>query len=168
MKTPATYIWYDNHGEGLNRYGLFRRNFELDARPEKAELHLFADERYRLIVNGRTVCHGPARYKLGYPEYDTVDIAKYLEAGENVIAVMVCAYGQRTFITDLTHGGFIAWGEIKETSGKTIDFSTGPEWKAIRSQGHLETEHKMTFAIGLPELLDARKLAADWAEADFD
>ena len=48
-------------GAGRNRYVAFRRAFALGEPSKTAMFHLFADTRYRLIVNGETVCHGPAR-----------------------------------------------------------------------------------------------------------
>ena len=59
--------------------------------PQHATLHLFADVRYMLWVNGRYVERGPARFEPAAPEYDSVDITKFLRAGENLISILVTA-----------------------------------------------------------------------------
>lgn len=162
----AKFVWYDETGEGLNRYGLFRRVLTLGGQPT-GTLHLFADQRYRLLVNGQVIGHGPARFKLVAPEYDTFDLAPWLREGRNVIAVMVCAYGIKTFITDESVGALIAWGEVNDATGARQDLATPSGWRARRSDGHRETDRKMTFAVGLPEVIDARVTPADWAAPEF-
>ena len=57
----------------------------------EAALHLFADVRYLLWVNGKYVTRGPARFNPKGPEYDTVPIDRILKAGVNTIAVLVMA-----------------------------------------------------------------------------
>ena len=73
-KHPASFIWLDKTGEGRLVYALFRKDFELNKIPDKAELHLFADSRYHLFVNGTFINFGPGRFYPANPEYDTYDI----------------------------------------------------------------------------------------------
>jgi alpha-L-rhamnosidase len=44
-------------------YGVyhFRKTFKLENLPAKLVVHVSADNRYRLFVNGKAVCSGPAR-----------------------------------------------------------------------------------------------------------
>ncbi|RMD76121.1 MAG: hypothetical protein D6820_13290, partial [Lentisphaerae bacterium] len=163
----AQYVWIDSTGEGKNRYVLFRRNIILADLPIDASFQLFADHRYRLLVNGKTLGHGPARFKLKSPEYDTWDLLPHLKSGKNVIAVMVCAYGDKTFITDESIGGFIAWGKIHCRNGEEWDLATPGHWRALRSPAHSDDVEKMTFALGFPEVLDGRRFPAAWTEPDF-
>lgn len=69
----------------------FRRSFELRAAPRGAVLHLFADARYLLWINGRYVLEGPARFETGGPEYDSIDVGRDLRSGDNCIVVLVLA-----------------------------------------------------------------------------
>lgn len=39
----------------------FRRTFELPEKPEKFEINVSADNRFRLYVNGKSIATGPAR-----------------------------------------------------------------------------------------------------------
>ena len=69
-----------------NVHLLFRRKFEA-AGGKKTEVFISADDYYKLYVNGKFVCQGPAP---GYPfhyYYNKVDITEYVAAGENLIAV---------------------------------------------------------------------------------
>ncbi len=75
----AKYIWYDAHGEGRNRYAMFRRTFELKQIPDQAKLHLFADSFYTLWINGIYVNFGPTRFDPRYPQFDTHDLSALLQ-----------------------------------------------------------------------------------------
>lgn len=69
-----------------NVHMLFRRRF-MARHSERTNLFISADDYYKLYVNGKFVCQGPAP---GYPfhyYYNKVDITEFLEDGENLIAV---------------------------------------------------------------------------------
>ena len=69
---------------------LFRRVFVLDdPLPASFIIHISADQRYDLFVNGRRVCYGPARGDLLHTRFDSVQIAPYLVTGKNVLALSV-------------------------------------------------------------------------------
>ena len=67
----------------------FRKQFTVPEEPAKAELHVFADARYLLWINGRYVVRGPSRFHPRRPEYDTVDVKPWLRRGSNTLAVLV-------------------------------------------------------------------------------
>jgi alpha-L-rhamnosidase len=79
--------------ERKEAHGLFRKTFELDSVPERVPARVTADSRYVLFVNGREVNRGPVRSQPRRLHYDLLDLAPYLETGENVIAVHVKYYG---------------------------------------------------------------------------
>lgn len=68
---------------------LFRRSFTLEQAPTKAVLHISAEARYKLYVNGQRVAVGPCRSSGEEKYYDTLDIAPYLREGENTIFCQV-------------------------------------------------------------------------------
>lgn len=148
----AKFIWMDDHGRGRQRHVLFRRRFHLRATPRQAQLHLFADTRYRLVVNGHTVGHGPARFHVAHPEYDTHEISRYLRRGANVITVLVNSHGRGTFSADASIGGLIAWGKIGG-----VNVATGPEWEAVEVTAFSRDSLPLSFALGPAEILDARQ-----------
>ena len=64
--SQAAFIWTDPHGRGRNVWAMLGREIEL-----AGAISLFADTRYRLLVSGAMVGHGPARFFPGQPEADT-------------------------------------------------------------------------------------------------
>lgn len=69
-----------------NAHILFRSSFQAET-GKQAIIYISADDYYKLYLNGRFVCQGPAP---GYPfhyYYNKVDITDYLREGENIIAV---------------------------------------------------------------------------------
>ena len=71
--------------------------FELDSQPEKAELYITADSRYKLWVNGRYVARGPARSYPQQQQVDCLDIGDLLKPGRNTLAVQVYQPGYSHF-----------------------------------------------------------------------
>jgi hypothetical protein len=167
----APFIWTDDTATGRNRHALFRRTFTLDNAQsvDHAILNIFADSRYRLIINGKTLPHGPARFYPEHPPYDTHDPRPHLRDGVNVIAVLVCGFGScRNFQAEPGPGGLVIWGEIQAGS-KVIDLKTGAEnWKALEADAFDTGAPKMSFALNPAEILDSRALPAGWDQPEFD
>lgn len=69
-----------------NSHILFRRTFHTQKRAQ-TYIYISADDYYKLYINGRFVCQGPAA---GYPfhyYYNKVDISDFITNGENTLAV---------------------------------------------------------------------------------
>ena len=71
--------WISCPGVSQRAYGVyhFRKTFVLSVAPVRFIVHVSADNRYRLFVNGRPVCFGPARSDLAHWNFETIDIAAY-------------------------------------------------------------------------------------------
>ncbi len=71
----------------------FRKTVTLEEVPAVHTIRVSADSRYKLYVNGAFVTEGPQK-AIDRIEWfvDTVDVAPYLTAGENVMAVEVLRY----------------------------------------------------------------------------
>ena len=80
----------DYNGEILpDRYVCFRRNFSLDVIPAEVMLSISAESEYAVYLNGKRL---EMTQFPDYPNRKTVsvmDVTQYLEAGENVICVLV-------------------------------------------------------------------------------
>lgn len=73
--------------EHRNRHILFRKKFCCDNLCDNALIYISADDYYKLYINGQFVTQGPApSYHLNY-NYNVIDVSKYLQKGENLIAV---------------------------------------------------------------------------------
>lgn len=158
-KYPAAFA------EIVNTYCVGRKTFDLDAVPKKAPLFITADQSYRLYINGKFVCSGPARgYQHSWP-FDEIDAAKYLKKGKNIIAVRAYNAGRSTF-GYITQGraGFIFALELG--NGKNI-LSDG-KVKVRRQSGCDRNTAQFTIQLNNQEHIDLRVENPDWINADFD
>jgi len=113
---------------------LFRKSFELQAKPEKFVVHISADNHYRLFVNGQYILRGPARGDLSHWFYETVDLADYLQPGKNAIAAEVVNWGPKrsfTYFSQMT--SFILQGDSK--AEKMVNTSGG-SWKCFQNEAY--------------------------------
>lgn len=151
------FIWSDGHGTGRNRFVLFRHRLEIESVPAHADLHLFADTRYRLWINGHVAGYGPARFLPSHPEFDTIDLAPWLQAGRNTILVEVNHRGANAFDAVPSIGGFIAWGRIG-----SVDLATPGAWRCRDADAWDAQSPCWSFAQGPIEICDTRALPPAW------
>ena len=98
-----------------NHFAQFRRDLRLRSPGKVALLHITADKSYKLFVNGRYVCRGPARGYQSHWPFDSVDIRPYLKPGHNWISVEAYNPGISTFqYLHLTRAGLLCAPEGKE------------------------------------------------------
>src|SRR5271170_979820 len=71
----------------------FRKSLQLAAKPRRYMVHVSADNRFILFVNGHRVGDGPARGDLAHWRYETFDLAQYLSAGSNLVTATVWNFG---------------------------------------------------------------------------
>ena len=81
LKHTWTAQWITHPSESTLDYGvfLFRNSFELQDKQAEFLVHVSADNRYRLFVNGESVCFGPALGDINHYRYETIDIATFLD-----------------------------------------------------------------------------------------
>ena len=118
-----------------NAYGVFhfRRTLELASRPERFIVHVSADNRYRLFVNGQQVSSGPQRSDLMHWRYETLDLAPHLRAGRNVLAALVWNWGpDRPAAQFSRRTAFLMQGDTEREAVA----NTGREWKVLRNPGY--------------------------------
>jgi hypothetical protein len=80
-----------------------RRTFDLTTAPARFVVHVSADNRYRLYVNGVQVSSGPQRSDVAHWRYETIDIAPQLHVGRNVIAGLVWNWGSTRPVAQHSH-----------------------------------------------------------------
>jgi hypothetical protein len=111
----------------------FRRTLTLDAAPQRFVVHVSADNRYLLHVNGRRVGTGPARGDLENWPFDTYDLASFLQPGANLVAATVWNYGVDAPMAQMSRRtGFMLQGD--DASARVLD--TNREWQAQVAHGH--------------------------------
>ncbi len=169
--------WITHPTADLDDYGVyhFRRTFELGEKPTSFIVHVSADNRYKLYVNGKQVSFGPARSDLAHWRYETVDIAPQLQTGKNVVAALVFNGGESKAVAQVSHQtAFILEGNTdKEKFLSTSD----KEWKVIRNEAYSPLQIKMWgedqmiwgfYAVGSGDVVEGVKYAWGWEKTDFD
>jgi len=169
---PWDAIWIVHPEAPGDSFGVyhFRRTFDLAAPPERFVVHISADNRYRLLVNGEPVSSGPARGDLMHWNYETVDLAAHLRSGRNTLAAVVWNYGPYAPVAQISfRTAFLMRGE-----GETESVvNTGQEWKVFWNRAYAPVpvtsdDVRGYFASTPGEAMDARDYPWGWEQADFD
>ncbi|MGN6726059.1 MAG: alpha-L-rhamnosidase-related protein [Tepidisphaeraceae bacterium] len=137
----------------------FVKSIDLPSAPRKAELHLFADSRYVLWVNGQYAGRGPNRFQPNGPEYDTLDIAAHLRPGRNRIAVLV--------ISSVSTGKTM---QCRPGLAACLDLDGAPALQTDASWRWSDHTPVQSIEASWPRLseslVDARVPDADWVQTD--
>ena len=165
--------WITHPTESTLDYGvfLFRKNFSLKKIPTQFIVHISADNRYRLFINGYHVCFGPSIGDLSHQRYETINLSDYLSIGKNVIAVEVVNFGeyrkasQQTFQTALI---------VQGDKDNPVDIDTGgTDWKVIKN--HAYTAIPFTseyfnayYAAGPCDKIDGKKYPWGWQKQNYN
>ena len=148
----------------------FRRSFDLTQRPERFIVHVSADNRYRLFLNGVPVATGPARADLMHWRFETVDLAPHLRAGRNVLSAVVWNWGEYRPVAQISHRtAFLVQGD---TDNEAI-VNTGAEWKVRQNAGYdflpvTGPDANGYYAAAPGELVDGRDYPWGWQEPAYD
>lgn len=135
LKGGWTASWITSPGIAQRAYGIyhFRKTISLDTKPSRFIVHLSADNRYRFFVNGKAVCSGPARGDLYNWYYETVDIAPYLQTGNNTLAALVWNMGEHAPVAQVSNQtGWLLQGD---TEAEKI-VNTGNSWKVYNDSAY--------------------------------
>ncbi len=156
----ARWYWPQSLMYLYNHFAQFRRDFELSKVPAAAPFFITADKEYRLWVNGRYVCRGPARgYQAHWP-YDEVDLAPFLQPGHNWLAVEAYNPGISTF--QYLHAGRAGLlcappGRAPGNKQWAAAWEKAP-WQMRRSPAHRTQTARYSLQLDFQEHVD---LAAD-------
>jgi alpha-L-rhamnosidase len=180
LQKPWKAQWITGPGRPINRftassdvslkeYGVvkFRKTIELASKPASFVVHVSGDNRYKLFVNGRQVAQGTARGDLYFWNFETLNLAPYLEAGRNTVSAVVWNDGrlkpeaQISFLT-----AFILQGD---TAAEEI-LNTDDSWKTIKDDSYQPLPVRVPgyYVAGPAELVDMAKHVKGWENTAFD
>jgi hypothetical protein len=169
LEKQWTASWIVVPGERPADYGvyLFRKSLEFTSKPASFLIHVSADNRYKLFVNGTLVSLGPARGDLTHWNFETVDIASYLQTGKNIIAAKVWnEAGWRPEAQISLRTGFILQGAtLAEHIANTND-----SWKCIRDNSYKPIKISLPayYVAGAGEEIDMNIHIRKWEETDYN
>ena len=146
----------------------FRRVINLDSKPRRYVVHVSADNRFVLYVNGQRVGDGPARGEFAHWRYETFDLSQWLLQGSNYVTATVWNYGiyaPEAQITDRT--AFLVQGD----GALEAEISTPKDWMVEVEPGQRPVPRKAGgsneyMANGPGEELDAAKYDWSWNDAN--
>ena len=164
--------WIDVPGTAPHDYGVyhFRRTFELRSKPDRFVVHVSADNRYELFVNGKRMAFGPARSDLSHWRYETVDIAPALQAGKNVLAAVVWNDGPFRAIAQVSNQtGFL----LHAVEDLKISINSSAVWKCMADPAYsprpLPADQRTGYyALAANERFDASRYPWGWESTAFD
>ncbi len=166
----ARWIWDKDNLTKKNVWMCFNKNITLDKVPDELIAHISADSKYWLYINGENVVfegnvkRGPDKNS-GY--YDSIDIAPYLNEGENSICALVWFWDDETSYSYCSSG---QGGFLFEAVGEDISITSDKSWKVKRHSAYIDSPlYPPNYRI--PEYsiyFDARKDIGDWLNTGYD
>ena len=154
-----------------NAYGVyhFRKQITLQEQPAHYVVHVSADNRYKLYVNGQLVSLGPARCDIYNWNFETVDLAPYLHEGKNTLAAVVWNYAEQRPVAQISFNqtGFLVQGNTEAEA----DANTDASWRCWRDEAYSpwnEWQVLGYYVAGPGEQLDAARYPWGWELPDYD
>ncbi len=169
IRWQANWIWCKGERRSPRNFYLYaRKEVEIPAPVERAELNCTADSRYQLFINGRLIGRGPARSDPRWQSYDTYEVSSYLHPGKNVIAVLIHHYGEPTSSYTPGRGAFLFQGKVMCTNGDVLTILSDDTWRVLPSNAWDKDAPRLNSSLGFQEIYDARLVPENWTEKDFD
>ena len=165
-------VWISCPDRDRTSYGVFhfRKKFSLDGKPDKFIIHVSADNRYKLYVNGQEAGDGPARGDLWHWRFETFDIAPYLASGENLLSAVVWNFGEHLPWAQMSYEtAFLVQGGSELEAAVNTDST----WKVAENMAYspipvsAATTGDFTV-VGPTERVDGKKYPWGWKKPAFD
>ncbi|WP_435531823.1 family 78 glycoside hydrolase catalytic domain [Spirosoma liriopis] len=167
---PARWILHPT--APARQYGIYhlRKVIDLAQKPARFVVHVSADNRYRLFVNGKAVAHGPARSDTQNWNYETIDLAPFLQAGNNVLAAQVWYMGEGAPFAQMSYQfGFLLQGDGDAEKIANTDAS----WKILHNLAYSPIKNDIPklrtyIVVGDGDRVDGARYPWGWEQLNFD
>ena len=163
----AKWIFYPHNSSSEYGVYLFRKEFTLNTKPEKFLIHVSADNRYKLYVNGKYVCNGPSRSYLFSWNFESVNIASYLQPGKNLISAIVWNFSEYRPLAQISGQiGLIVQGN---STAESI-VNTDTTWNVYDDVAYkpLPVDLNQYYAMGAGEYFESENHPWNWMDNDFN
>jgi len=167
FKWNASWITVPEAGTTTSGLYLFRKKLTLETVPSSFIVYVSADSRYKLFVNETFVSLGPAVGDIQHWNYETVDLAPFLRAGQNIISAKVWNEGNMKPVHQISfRTGFILQGSTTETQV----VNTNDTWKCIQDKSYTPIQQRVRgyYAAGAGDQIDMQFHPAGWEKLSFD
>ena len=166
----AKWIWDKENLTEENVWMCLSKKISVVNVPDELVAHISADSKYWLYINGKNVVfegsvkRGPDKNS-GY--YDSIDIAPFLQEGENSICALVWYWdNEKSF----SYSGSGQGGFIFEAVSDDLTVASDKTWKVKRNPAFIDSPFYPPN-YRLPEYsvyFDARKDIGDWTKEEYD
>jgi hypothetical protein len=167
--------WIAPPGAPPYEFGVFhfRKTIQLAQKPARFVVHVSADNRYRLFVNGEFAASGPAQGDLRNWRFETVDLAPHMKAGANTLAAVVWNGGEYRPMAQISHRtGFMLQGDGALEKAANTDAS----WKALSDRAYQPVIYRdiderlgwQYYVAGALERVDAKLYPWGWEKPGYD
>ncbi|MGI8950358.1 MAG: alpha-L-rhamnosidase N-terminal domain-containing protein [Chitinophagaceae bacterium] len=163
-------FWIASNNNFQNNYGVyhFRKKILLNEKPSSFIIHVSADNRYKLFVNEILVSLGPARSDVFHWNFETVDIAPYLQKGNNIIAAVVWNFGEQKQEAQISYRtAFIVQGN---TENEKI-INTDTTWKCMPDSSYSPLIPDLIYAYyvaGPGEKINYKNYPFNWNKLNYN
>ncbi len=163
--------WIGVPDANLREFGVyhFRKTFVLASKPASFIIHVSADNRYKLYVNDSLASLGPCRGDLSNWNFETVDIARFLRPGKNVLAAVVWNFAQYRPAAQISKGEMAFLLQGNTDAEKAVN--TNGTWKCVQNKAYSRcTKGRVRgyYAAGPTEQIDVSLYPDGWTHAGFD
>jgi hypothetical protein len=160
----AAWIWSAEPTSGRHDYVYFRREFWLDAVPERVLVRLAAERDATLWLNGELIVHGPPISDPRWKRYETHNVTERLRTGANCIAVRV--------YHDTHCGAFTAHADARGLlcqveADRAVLAATDESWRARVCDAYVKPGPRFGDSMW-PEVFDANRDTPGWRLSGFD
>ena len=171
----AKYIWYQREknlydSTLANTWACFRKKININSKEDIQNVvaRIAADSKYWLYINGNLIIREGQLKRGEKPDsiyYDEVILDKYLEEGENTIAILVWYFGKDGFShVSSGNGTLLFQAQIGENT--IISDNT---WKTIKSPSYLKDIPVINVRLCEENIYyDAREELDNWYTNSFD
>jgi hypothetical protein len=145
---------------------LFRKTFMVNGEIKQFIVHVSADNRYKLYVNGKYVCNGPLRGDFMKWRFESLDIASYLKSGENIITAIVWNFGELRPVAQFSNQtGFILQGDNVTES----IINTDKSWHVLKDSSYspLPVNVNQYYIAGPGEKFNGNYHPWNWMQTRF-
>ncbi|WP_308992375.1 alpha-L-rhamnosidase C-terminal domain-containing protein [Mariniflexile litorale] len=171
----ADWIWATDKGPN-NSWLSLRKKVSLKSKPKKAITRIAAENKYWLYVNDSLVIRDgglDGRPDLTNTYYDEIDLAPYLNKGDNCIAALVWYKGGVNSYSQITvdQGGFLFQSDLKGAGVSSI--ISDESWKMKINPAFIKTEQLRNPDgsykwVAWPVLYDAQNEIGNWITYNYD
>lgn len=172
----ARWIWDEGIPRALpaeHQIRYFRRVFDASS-GSRLRVHVSADSRYVLYLNGTRVSVGPCKGDHWRCHYETIDLTPHLRTGRNVLAARVLHFKPAdpphvpsiglSAVMRSAAGGFLLQGSIE--GGESLD--TSEKWKVLADESTFFHTNEGANLLGENESVDGARFPHGWETLSFD